>query len=69
VIVFLYLFAFMYMCMYLYVCMYVCMYTVHADAYRGHMMLLYPSELDLQIVVSHHIGAGNSARVGHTLNC
>jgi hypothetical protein len=41
-------------------CMYRHLYTTFApSAYRGQKKVLGPLELELQIVVSHHVGAWN----------
>ena len=44
--------------------MYVCMYTTCALDAHGDQKVLGPLELELQVVVSHHVGGGN-----RTLDC
>lgn len=46
------------MCMGIFVCMYTCAPQV-SIALRGQEKVLGPLELDLQMVVSCHVGAGN----------
>jgi hypothetical protein len=58
-----YIYICMYVCMYVYicmyilacmhVCMYVCMYTISVQCTQR------PEELELQMVVTHHVGAVN----------
>lgn len=50
------------MCMSIFVCMYTYVPQV-SIALRGQEKVLGPLELDLQMVVSCHVGAGNWTRV------
>lgn len=53
----------------MYVSMYVCMYTTRVPGAPGGQKALNPLELELQIIGSHHVGAGNSsAKAVSTLN-
>lgn len=51
-----------------------CLFTMCiSDALRGHKTVSDPQELELQIIVSHHVGAGiepwYSGRADSALNC
>jgi hypothetical protein len=51
--------------------MYVCMCTRYmCDNHRGQKMFLDPLELELDMIMSHHVGSGNQTQVfGKTSKC
>ena len=51
------------MCMDVFASMYVCVPSV-CSGHREQKKVLDPSELELQMVVSHHVDAGNRTRSG-----
>lgn len=43
----------------MYMCLDVCMYHLHVEVSKDEEKVLVPLELELQMVLSSHLGAGN----------